>query len=123
MNAFKVIIAGSRTFDDCLLLEDVMDNVLKEKRLTHTITIISGTANGADKLGEIYAGNWDYALERYPADWAKYGKSAGYKRNQLMATKADALVAFSVGNSRGTAHMIDIAIKGGLDVRVIRRPA
>lgn len=37
-----------------------------------------------------------------------------------MAQNADALVAFWDGKSRGTKHMIDLADKYGLKVRVIK---
>jgi hypothetical protein len=36
-----------------------------------------------------------------------------------MADNADGLIAFWDGKSKGTKHMIDIATKGGLKVRVI----
>ena len=57
---------------------------------------------------------------RYPADWDTYGKSAGYRRNQLMADNADALVAFWDGQSRGTGHMINLAKERNLKVRIVR---
>ena len=49
---FKVIIAGSRDFDDYNLLRNTMDKLLVNKT---QVTIISGTARGADRLGEQYA--------------------------------------------------------------------
>ena len=56
---------------------------------------------------------------RFPADWDKYGKAAGYKRNGEMARNADALIAFWDGKSRGTKHMIDLAKKYDLQARVV----
>ena len=44
------------------------------------IVIISGTASGADRLGERYAKEKGFQLRRFPADWNRYGKSAGYRR-------------------------------------------
>lgn len=70
--------------------------------------VISGTAKGADKLGERFAKENNLTLHRFPADWNRYGKSAGYKRNVEMADNADALLALWDGKSRGTKHMIDI---------------
>lgn len=80
--------------------------------------VISGGANGVDTLGEEYAYNNKLKCEVYPANWGKYGKVAGYRRNQLMAAKADALIAIWDGMSKGTKHMIDIATKQGLKVYV-----
>lgn len=116
--AFRVIIAGGRDFDDYLLLCKTMDKLLVN--VTERIIIISGTARGADSLGERYAAEKGYEVRRFPADWEKYGKSAGYRRNERMAEYADALVAFWDGESRGTANMISLAEKRGLKVRVKR---
>ena len=114
----RVIIAGSRTFSDYPLLEKKL-NFLFSRKKKEEITIISGTANGADRLGERYANENNISVERYPADWNKYGRSAGYKRNLQMANNADALVAFWDGVSKGTNHMIDIAKEKQLQVRVV----
>jgi hypothetical protein len=84
------------------------------------ITIISGGANGADKLRELYGKENNLPVEIYPAEWDKYGKSVGYKINQNMSNNADGLIAFWNGKSKGTKHMIDITTKDGLKVIVIR---
>lgn len=113
----KVIIAGSRGFNDFNLLCEKVDRILSNET---NIEIVSGTAKGADKLGEMYANKRGYDLKQFPADWEKYGKSAGYLRNVEMADYPDALIAFWDGKSRGTKHMIDIAKEKGLKIRVIR---
>ncbi|MCK9470369.1 MAG: DUF2493 domain-containing protein [Bacilli bacterium] len=104
----KVIIAGTRTFNDYKLLEETLDDIIREEHILDDITIISGTANGADKLGEIYAHNKGYKVLQFRPDWDKYGKSAGYIRNTEMAEAGDILVAFWDGKSKGTEHMINI---------------
>ena len=81
--------------------------------------VISGTANGADKLGEEWASIGNIPIERYPADWATYGKRAGYVRNAEMAEVADCLVACWDGESKGTGHMIEIAKKKGMPVHIL----
>ena len=112
----KVIIAGGRTFNDYDLLCQNCDKALS---LQTEIEIVSGTANGADKLGEKYAKEKGYPIKQFPADWDKYGKSAGYKRNEEMAKYADALIAFWDGKSKGTKHMIDLAKRYELKVKVV----
>ncbi|GAA4879349.1 hypothetical protein GCM10023310_69380 [Paenibacillus vulneris] len=114
---FKVIVAGSRSFNDYELLKEKLDALLMNKT---DIIIVSGAARGADKLGERYAHEKGYSVSSHPADWDQYGKSAGYIRNEEMAKESDALVAFWDGISRGTKHMIDLANKHGLMVRVVR---
>lgn len=116
---FKVIVAGGRDFGDYGLLCQICDRMLSQKHQTHDIVIISGTARGADTLGERYAQERGYAVERFPADWEHAGKSAGFIRNAQMASVADALIAFWDGQSKGTAHMIGLARKHKLQVRVV----
>ena len=117
---FRVIIAGSRGFDDYAVLQTVCDNFLSPKKQTHNIVIVSGTAKGADSLGEQYARERGYTVERFPANWNTLGKRAGYVRNRQMADNADALIAFWDGESPGTKNMIEIARERNLAVRVIR---
>lgn len=61
-----------------------------------------------------------YKIERYPADWNKYGKAAGYRRNVQMSQIANACVVFWDGISPGSKHMIDIATNKGLPLRIVR---
>ena len=98
----KVIIAGSRDFNNYKMLEQEID------KLKLDITeIVSGGARGADGLGEKYALTHHIKLTIMNADWNKYGKSAGIIRNRQMGNYADYLIAFWDGKSRGTKHMIE----------------
>ena len=119
MDNFKVIIAGSRGFSNYKLLREQCNKFLREKRKTSNIIIVSGHARGADTLGEKYAQDEGFTLEIYPAQWKKFGKRAGYRRNEQMAEVADALIAFWDGSSKGTKHMIDIMNEKNLLVRVV----
>lgn len=110
----RVIIAGSRSA--CCMLE--LELAIKKSKFKIT-TVLSGTARGADRLGEHWAELNGIPVERYPADWnGPYGKAAGYKRNDLMATKADALIALWDMRSKGTEHMIIAAGDHGLKKHV-----
>ena len=119
MEQYKVIIAGTRDFADYQLLARKCDKILAKKTKDTLITIISGTAKGADRLGERYAKDRGYRVERFPANWDRDGNKAGPLRNIEMAKHADALIAFWDGRSRGTRHMIDTALNGELAVRVV----
>lgn len=112
----KVIIAGGRTFNNYDLLRKICDKTLI---FQNEIEIVSGNANGADKLGEMYATEKGYPKKIFIADWDKHGKSAGYKRNEEMAKYSDALIAFWDSKSKGTKHMIDLAKLYQLKVKVI----
>lgn len=118
--SFKVIIAGGRDFNDYELLKEYMDSYLEKYiKLKYRIIIISGTARGADSLGERYAEERGFEIIRKPAQWDLYGKSAGYRRNAEMADIADSCVTFWDGKSRGTKHMIDLANKRKIFLRVV----
>jgi major membrane immunogen (membrane-anchored lipoprotein) len=115
----KIIIAGSRLFDNYEMLCEFCDFYLKNKS-NDEIEIVSGTANGADKLGEKYAQERGYKLKQFPANWEKYKKSAGYIRNKEMAEYADALIAFWDEKSKGTKHMIDLAKEKKLKIKIVK---
>ncbi len=93
----------------------VCDKILKNY---NNIEIVSGAYKGGDLLGERYAVERNYPIKQFPADWRRYGKSAGLKRNAEMAIYADALIAFWDGESKGTKNMIDLATQAGLKVKI-----
>ena len=108
------IIAGGRNFEDYDLLKRTAGKVVRPGD-----TIISGGAKGADILGELFADRNGLDLEQYPAEWEKYGKGAGYRRNHQMSLIADGLIAFWDGHSRGTKNMIENAHKARLTTLVV----
>jgi len=109
----KTIIAGSRGITDYKELQ----KAISAGGIMIT-SVISGTAAGVDRLGEEYASEYGLPLYKYPAEWDRYGKSAGYRRNEQMADEGEALLAIWDGTSRGTKHMIDIARRKGLKIYV-----
>lgn len=114
--AFKLVVCGGRDFANFELMQTKLDHLLSNKRNT---VIVSGVARGADSLGCKYARLRNLKIESYPADWEFYGKSAGYLRNEQMAEIADGVCAFWDGKSRGTAHMIELARKKVIPLRII----
>lgn len=116
--AFNLLIAGGREFVDYFKLKEAVHSSLRELQVRAPITIISGGARGADKLGETYAETHGHRCAVYPADWDKLGKSAGYIRNATMGEVADAAVIFWDGSSRGTKNMISVMKRLGKPVHV-----
>ena len=136
----RIIIAGDREFNDYELLKRSVLDIIFDLECRNTITgignasrvnekhlieFISGTARGADKLGERFVDESIWSVKRFPANWDLYGKRAGYIRNEQMAKYAmsdnnyGVLIAFWDGVSKGTKHMIDLAKKHGLEVHVV----
>jgi hypothetical protein len=114
----KVIIAGSRDFTNYKLLQEWADTYL-QRHPVDQIEIISGGARGTDRLGERYAKERGIALKIMPADWKTYGESAGYRRNAEMAEYATHAIIFWDKQSSGTKHMIDLAKKYELTLRIV----
>lgn len=115
----KTIIAGSRKGVDYADIELAVANC--GWKITE---VIEGGAQGADNLGRSWAWNNGLPCTTMPAEWDKYGKSAGYRRNVEMSNVAEALIAIRVGgeSSKGTTHMINIAKEKGLRVYVLEKP-
>ena len=116
----RVIVAGSRNFTDKKRLYKVLDEYLPS--FDDEIEIVSGHCRGADLIGEEYAKDHGIPLVLFPANWSKYGKRAGYIRNNQMAKYASekngALVAFPIGESKGTKMMIRLAHEYDLEINV-----
>lgn len=112
----KVIIAGSRDITDYRLVAKAMQEFPEE-----VTEVVSGGANGVDKLGEEWAVNHGIPIKRFVADWRAHGKAAGPIRNREMANYVSdmgALVALWDGKSAGTRNMIQEATRRGLLVCV-----
>ena len=74
---------------------------------------------GADRLADGYGFMYRVPVIRVPADWDRYGLSAGPRRNKLMVDmKPDVLVAFPGGN--GTASMVGLAADAGIETIIVK---
>ena len=112
----KIIIAGSRDFNDYELLKSKLD---KAKKHYGEFEVVSGMARGADSLGERYARENSLPIAEFPADWDKHGKKAGFLRNADMADYADGCIVFWDGVSKGTQHMINLAKQKEIQLAIV----
>lgn len=103
----KVIIAGTRRvgsryseIEGTVIAQGVKDSGFDVTQ------VVSGTAQGIDRMGESWAKLNEIPIRRFPADWIKYPRAGGYIRNAEMADYADALIVFWDGFSKGSKHMI-----------------
>lgn len=108
-----VAIVGSRDFRNLRAVTDYVNALPLDAK------VISGGAKGVDAWAAMVARHRGMAVEEIYADWDAHGKSAGYKRNVLLVEKADRVVAFWSGTSKGTKHTIDIARNAGKLCEVI----
>lgn len=131
MKDLRIMIAGSRTYDNYIELKNTVSGILSaltiKNNTIYNPIIISGKAKGADTLGEQYANEYGYTVEEYPADWNnlnatpckikynKYGKPynvlAGMNRNKDMVKVSDIIFMFHDGKSKGTADDLNLAKK------------
>lgn len=127
MNNFKfrekevfVTVAGPRDYTNKKfideMLEEILSDILAKEALP--IHIVEGGAYGVDALAKLYALQNELPYTEVKADWDKYGRSAGPRRNQKMAEMSDYCIVFFKG-SRGSASMIAEALKQNVPVYVV----
>ena len=124
MQENRVIIAGSRDFEDFEIAERAIFEAFRNIDIIGPVRIVSGHCRGADMLGERLAEKYGLAISLFPAEWSRYGRRAGFIRNSTMASFAGEdncrgdLIAFWDGESKGTGMMIGLAKRKGLRVHV-----
>lgn len=117
----KILVAGSRTFDDFSLLEKTLNRFTKKVNKKDLI-VMHGGAKGADSLASRWCDKNFVTYKIYRPDYSKYPpKRAPLMRNQEMVNEEniDLVIAFWDGVSRGTQDLIDRAEAKGLKVIVI----
>lgn len=115
----KIAVVGSRTWHERSVIEEVLDRALE--RYGAELAIVSGGARGADSIGEDWARRNGVPITVHLPDWSRYGRSAGFRRNELIVRDADCVLAFQMAGSRGTQHSIDLARRSGTPVHVWER--
>ncbi len=109
----RVGVVGSRSFNDY--------DFLKKMLQWHDIRlIVSGGAKGADSLAEKYAAECGIPTKIRKPNWDKFGKSAGFRRNEEIVEDSDEIVAFWDGKSKGTIHTINLAEQAGKPVHIYK---
>ena len=108
---YRLVVAGCRNYTDYLRVSREIKKYIEELGSGYSIIIVSGCSNGTDALGERFADNHKLKVEKYPAEWNKYGRAAGPLRNAQMAKVADGIIVFWDGASKGTKNMIESAKK------------
>lgn len=106
----KLLIAGSRGITEFDISEFVTEDI---------DTIISGGANGIDKLAEDFADKHRLSKIILRPRYEKYGKAAPLKRNEELVQMADKILVIWDGQSKGTEHTINCAKKLNKNLQVI----
>lgn len=114
----RVLIYGSRSWTD----SDAIGAVVST--LPQGAVVIHGGARGADQIAGMWARSHGLREEVYLADWAKYARSAGPRRNQQMLDDGKPTRAYgfrSAGESRGTDDMTRRLQAAGIPHEVTER--
>lgn len=109
----KLLVCGGRDFDNKAALKSAMNSAVG---LETNVVVIHGAARGADKLAGTIAAEAGVPVMVFPADWERYGKAAGFKRNVQMLTEGKPDLVLAAPGGKGTAMMVKIAKEAGVPV-------
>lgn len=111
----KLAIIGSRDLPGS---PETVATAIAQHNLAPT-AVLCGEARGPDAWGRLWAEQRGIPVISYPADWERYGRSAGMIRNREMIAAADAVLALWDGVSKGTRDAISLARRRGIPVYLV----
>jgi YspA, cpYpsA-related SLOG family len=120
---FRLLVTGSRTWTDITAIEQALAVILA--RHPEGVLLVHGACpHGTDAIAAAYAARTPgYQIEAHPADWRRYGRAAGYRRNaEMIALGADGCAAFIRGGSPGSTSAVRLARAAGIPVWLRKRP-
>lgn len=119
----RVLVTGSRNWTDRETIEKALElvadvaSVCADLASPKDITVVHGGARGVDTIAAEVAREYGMRVEEHRADWDRYGRSAGPRRNaEMVAAGADVCLAFPLGESRGTRGCMALAAKAGIEI-------
>jgi len=118
---YRVLVTGSRTWRDEQVIREVLDELLQAHP---NLTVVHGACpRGADAIAHQWAierarQGATVTVEAHPADWGRYKRAAGSRRNAAMvALGGDICLAFIRGDSHGATDCARRADLAGIPVR------
>lgn len=114
----RVVVCGSRDWSDWGVVEAALSILPAGSQVVH------GGARGADRMAGSVARRLGHFVAYMPANWERYGRSAGMRRNEQMleCVRPELVIAFWDGSSAGTKNTIDRARRAGIRVAVFTPP-
>lgn len=131
MNDYRILVTGSRDWTGAIAIRSRLSEIWQHHPGE---TLVSGACpSGADHLAEYWWMRWGGPVERHPADWDRYGKAAGFRRNtEMVEAGADICLVFlnlcskqgcvtrsswQAHGSHGASHCADLAYRSSIPVR------
>ena len=109
----RVMVCGSRDWSD-------VDAVtLRLLELPSDAYLLHGAASGADQIASEAAASIGIPQRAFPPDYTRPSPQRYHERNDQMLARADLVLAFWDGKSRGTKSVIEKAKERGVPVEVI----
>lgn len=108
-----VLVCGGRQFADRRRLFDALDQLHQKLPIG---LVVHGAARGADMLGEEWATRREIAYLGIPAQWTRYQKGAGPRRNATMLRLVAADVVVVCPGGRGTENMRSQSEQAGIGI-------
>ena len=119
---FRLLMTDSRTWTDIPPIEQALAVILD--RHPEGVVLVHGACpRGADAIAADAARTSGYQIEAHPADWRRFGRAAGYRRNaEMIALGADVCAAFIRGGSPGSTSAVRLARVAGIPVWLCTQP-
>ena len=120
---FLLLVTGSRTWHDIATIGRALAVIL-DRHPGGVLLVHGACPRGADAIAAAYAARTPgYQIEAHPADWRRYGRAAGYRRNaEMIALGADGCAAFIRGGSPGSTSAVRLASAAGIPVWLHTQP-
>jgi YspA, cpYpsA-related SLOG family len=121
--SFRVLVTGSRTWDDPRTIEQALAVILACH--PEGVLLVHGACpRGADAIAAAHAARTPgYQIEAHPADWRRHGRAAGHRRNaEMIALGADGCVAFIRAASPDSTAAVRLAEAAGIPIWLHTRP-
>jgi len=122
MTDYRILVTGSRTWEDEAAVRMELGTEMQRAFMLgmRPVVVHGACPRGADAVADRLARELAPAAvpESHPADWDRFGKAAGFRRNDEMARLgAIVCLAFIRDGSRGASHCADRAQALGIPVR------
>ncbi len=117
--SYVVVVTGSRYVTTRPEITDALDQLFEIHE--HNLLLVSGEATGVDATVCNWARKHKVLHEKWNANWRKFARAAGPLRNRAMLDAGcDEVLAFPLGESRGTYNCITEAKRKNLPVRIFK---